>query len=360
MSDRKIMVSVLCTTYNHERYIRQALDGFIAQKTDFEYEILVHDDASTDGTQSILKEYESKYPEKIKVIYRKKNLYSQGIRNMIMRYLLPRASGKYVAFCEGDDYWTDNDKLQRQVDYLENHKDVALCFHPVVVKFEHNNEKSSIFPKETDVNKFTLKDLLKNNFIQINSVMYRKQKYKDMSLDIMPGDWYLHLYHAKFGGIGFINKPMAVYRRHSAGIWWQSYSDKTKFWEDQGPNHINLFSTLLKMFGTNEKYGEIIHSALNNVVDTLVDIDLSKGTNIANEAFRKYPEALEDYLKGERKKLISLQHKNNDLIAENERLKNQVNSLSEELDEIRSSKGWRMLEKVYRAKANISRLLSRK
>src|SRR5690606_1543694 len=101
------LVSVSCITYNHSSYIRQCLDGFVMQKCDFAFEVLIHDDASTDDTQEIIKEYQAKYPEIIKAVLQKENQYSKGIRGISPRFNFPRAQGKYIAMCEGDDYWTD-------------------------------------------------------------------------------------------------------------------------------------------------------------------------------------------------------------------------------------------------------------
>lgn len=120
-----ILVSVICDVYNHEPYLRQCLDGFISQKTDFAFEVLIHDDASTDNSASIISEYTQKYPKIFKPIIQKENQYSKRI-GIWQTYQFPRVLGKYVAFCEGDDCWIDSLKLQKQVDYLENHPECVL------------------------------------------------------------------------------------------------------------------------------------------------------------------------------------------------------------------------------------------
>lgn len=124
---RPIMVTIRCTVFNHERYLRECLEGFVMQKTNFRFEAIVHDDASTDGSAAIIKEYAEKYPEIIKPIYETENQYSKhdGSLGRIMR---EHTHGKYVAFCEGDDYWTDPLKLQKQVDALENNPECKICF----------------------------------------------------------------------------------------------------------------------------------------------------------------------------------------------------------------------------------------
>ena len=105
-----IVVSVYCLAYNHEQYIRDALEGFVRQKTNFRYEVLVHDDASTDNTPAIIREYAQKYPDIIKPIFQTENQYSKGVK-ILPEIIHPKSSGRYIAFCEGDDYWCDENKL---------------------------------------------------------------------------------------------------------------------------------------------------------------------------------------------------------------------------------------------------------
>jgi glycosyltransferase involved in cell wall biosynthesis len=119
------LVSICTITYNHAPFIRQCLDGFLMQKTNFPFEVLIHDDASTDGTEEIIREYEAKYPELIKPLYEKENQYLKGRRGSKI-FNFPRARGKYIALCEGDDYWTDPLKLQKQVEFLEANPDYGM------------------------------------------------------------------------------------------------------------------------------------------------------------------------------------------------------------------------------------------
>ena len=122
----KPLVSICCITYNHEPYIRDCLDGFVMQRTNFPFEVLIHDDASTDRTADIIREYEAKYPDIVKPIYQTENQFSKGVSlSMTLNY--PRARGKYIAKCEGDDYWVDPLKLQKQFDFLESHPDYSMC-----------------------------------------------------------------------------------------------------------------------------------------------------------------------------------------------------------------------------------------
>jgi len=125
------LVSVCCITYNHEKFICDAIEGFLMQKTDFPFEIIIHDDASTDGTADIIRKYEEQYPGIIKTICQTENQYSQGKKPMA-EFVFPKARGKFIALCEGDDYWTDPLKLQKQVDFLENNPEYVVCYHDVV------------------------------------------------------------------------------------------------------------------------------------------------------------------------------------------------------------------------------------
>ena len=206
--DEKALVSIITVTYNHKNYIRECLDSFLMQKTNFKFEILIHDDASNDGTTEIIKEYEQKYPDIIKPIYETENQFSKGI-SISRRYNFPRVKGKYVAVCEGDDYWTDSYKLQKQVDFLEANPDYSICFHPVRVIYDGFDMEEQIWPRDEHIqNGFTLENLLKYNFIQSSSIMYR-WGFKDKNLwdvypdGLLPGDWYMHLLHAKLGKIGY-------------------------------------------------------------------------------------------------------------------------------------------------------------
>lgn len=137
---RPIMVSIRCTAYNHEKYIRDALEGFVMQKTNFRFEAIVHDDASTDGTAAIIREYAEKYPDIIKPIYETENQYSKH-DGSLTKIMNEACKGKYIALCEGDDYWIEPYKLQKQVDFLESSPDYSMCwtdaFVEIMVKKRH-------------------------------------------------------------------------------------------------------------------------------------------------------------------------------------------------------------------------------
>jgi glycosyltransferase involved in cell wall biosynthesis len=212
-SDNAVRVSVLCQTFNHAAFIGQALSSFLAQKTSFSLEVIVHDDASTDGTADIVREFAAKYPETVRSVMQTSNLYSHGVRGMVAKFLLPLARGQYWIVCDGDDYFTDENKLEKQVRFLNERPDHSLCFHPVQVCFDDHSEPSYQLPEEGSVRAFDLDtDVWSGNFISASSVMYRRQSYHDLSIaNMLPNDWYLILFHAMAGRIGFIPDVMSVY-----------------------------------------------------------------------------------------------------------------------------------------------------
>ena len=219
--DKNVLVQIICSTYNQEKYIGKCLDGFIMQKTNFKFEVLVCDDASTDKTADIIKEYQNKYPEIIKPIFNKENQYSKGVSNW-MTYLFPACNSKYVAICDGDDYWCDENKLQKQVDLLEANPDYSLCFHPVKMIYENTNKPSQIIGKCKTKNPQSLDKLTRVNFIPSNSVMYRfellKKQLNNYPKEIYPRDWFNHILVGNQGKMGYLPVVMAVYRRNEQGI----------------------------------------------------------------------------------------------------------------------------------------------
>ena len=253
---KTVKLSIVCIAYNHAAFIRDCLDSFVMQKTDFPFEILIHDDASTDGTADIIREYEARYPGLFRTILQTENQFSKSVP-ILKTFIYPLVRGKYVALCEGDDYWTDPLKLQKQVDAMEARPDVAVCFHPVTVHWEDGSAPESIFPSRKerfDKTELSLDDLLKRNFIQTNSALYRWRFHTD-SLDlipegILPGDWFMHLLHAQTGKILFLDEPMAVYRRHAGGIWTGAGQSKEWFRRCTIPV-LRFYQALEKTFGVN-------------------------------------------------------------------------------------------------------------
>lgn len=171
------LVSISCITYQHAPYIRQCLDGFLMQKTDFAFEVLIHDDASTDGTAEIIKEYEAKYPDIIKPIYQTENQWVKGRRGS-RTFNFPRAKGKYIALCEGDDYWTDPLKLQKQVDFLEGNEEYGMVYTSFNTVDEFGDNLILDFYNKSIFKSFSgdvFLELLKGNFILTLTTLFRKE-----------------------------------------------------------------------------------------------------------------------------------------------------------------------------------------
>lgn len=218
--EEQIQVSVICNAYNHERYIRDALDSFLMQKTDFVYEILVHDDASTDHTADIIREYEEKYPDIVKPIYQTENQYAKGV---LTYFQYPRAKGKYYAFCEGDDYWTDPLKLQKQFDVLEAHPEVDMCAHAgVAVRADTKELFVEVAPRGEDC-LIPVEDVImgEGGFVVTNSLMYRASMEKNQPRfrKNFNFDYTMQIHGALRGGMLYLADCMSAYRYMSAGSW---------------------------------------------------------------------------------------------------------------------------------------------
>jgi len=214
-----IQVSIICNTYNHEAYIRDALDGFLMQKTNFAFEILVHDDASTDHTAEIIREYEAKYPELIKPIYQTENQYSQK-KLISVEFQLPRVRGNYIAFCEGDDYWTDENKLQKQVDAMEAHPEVDICAHSASMVLANTGRNMQVLaPRDTDAI-IPVEQVIAGGggFVATASLMYRSTMIEQCN-KIMALDYAWQIYGSIRGGMLFLKDNMACYRYMTPGSW---------------------------------------------------------------------------------------------------------------------------------------------
>ena len=218
-----MLVSICCLTYNHAAYIRECLDGFLMQRTDFPVEIIVHDDASTDGTQDILREYQARYPDRFHLILQTENQYSKGVN--VAQYFLPYIHGKYIAFCEGDDYWTDPDKLQRQVDFLGAHPDHSMCCHRIIwyIQDEGKFEERAypIVPNKEGIS-FTLRNWIDwGHFFQTSSVGVCEDSIDIKFLSLFERSKDTHLYYSVLerGKGYFFNDSASVYRVTRRGVW---------------------------------------------------------------------------------------------------------------------------------------------
>ena len=221
--DRPLMVTVQTITFNQERYIRQCLEGIVKQQTNFRFEAIIHDDASTDNTVKIILEYAEKYPDIIKPIIETENQYSK-FDGSLARIMLENTKGKYYAVCEGDDYWIDPLKLQKQFDYMESHPQCSMCFHPVYDLLPTGEKKEDKPKVIKDI--YGVDDVIMEAgaLIRLASTFYRTdflmtEGYPDFWIKAPIGDYPSTMYYASKGQIGFINDMMSVYRVHAIGAW---------------------------------------------------------------------------------------------------------------------------------------------
>ncbi|MCC9608439.1 glycosyltransferase [Blastopirellula sp. JC732] len=216
-------VSVCIITYNHERYIRQAIESVLRQKTSFPIEIVIGEDCSTDKTRSIVEEAQKQESERIKLLKRDANVGM--MRNFLETYHACR--GDFIALLEGDDYWTDPGKLQRQVELLESHPNWSLCFHSA--DYVDGKGRSLGYRHPQSCNEtLDVGEIAKRNYVQTCSVMVRRSmlpQLPDYFLDLKLGDWPLCILAAKQGPLGYCDAPMAAYRVHDGGVWTSGAND---------------------------------------------------------------------------------------------------------------------------------------
>lgn len=287
MKDKNIVVSIACLAHNHASYISQCLDNFVLQKTDFSFEILIHDDASIDGTTDIIRNYEAKYPNIIKPIYQTENEYSKG--RDVFGINVSRARGKYIAICEGDDYWTDPYKLQKQVDFLENNDEYSMCFHNALVIYDDKSQKTHLFndfQKDCDL---SLQQALYNWYVPTASMVFRKDKILPLpnwvnKEHIFCGDQIIILMTLNAGKVRCLNDVMSVYRRFSVS----SLSKRFK----KGGLETNIYSNeqLIKLYQLylNEVTGDkkfIIEYRINQVKNILRFLKALQSKNIIQLLF---------------------------------------------------------------------------
>ena len=218
--DVVVKVSVLMITYNQDQFVGQAIESVLSQQVDFEYELVIGEDCSTDRTREIVASFGAKFPDRIRLLLPKSNLGMQEN----FKATLAACSGQYVAILEGDDYWTSPLKLKRQVEFLDAHSDCAMCFHSVVRSpCLEGCQAESIFPDSTYTReRYTTKDLLVENFIPTCSVMFRRGlfgKFPDWIGPLGFSDWPVHILNSQAGSVGYIKQTMGVYRVHSEGAW---------------------------------------------------------------------------------------------------------------------------------------------
>ena len=273
------LLSIACITFNHEKYIQDTLDAFLTQKTNFPFEIIIHDDCSNDETAKIIREYEIKFPKIIKPIFQSENQYSKGTRAILATFVYPKCSGRYIALCEGDDYWIDENKLQKQVDFLEKNPDYGLCYTRAK---EFLQNKHSFSRKKFGSYVDSFEDLLiKGNRIPTLTVCAKKELIMQYVDEIKPqekkwlmGDYPMWLYIALKSKVKFFNKETSVYRvlqnsaSHSSSAeknydFHKSAYDIRKFFSDMSGISIEDWDEIKMKFYENSN---LMKKTLNNAV----------------------------------------------------------------------------------------------
>lgn len=287
----QVLVSIICTAYNHEKYIEKTIKGFLMQKTTFKYEILIHDDASTDNTAHIIKKYEKQYPELFKVIYQKENQYSQN--KSPSKYLFELSNAKYFAFCEGDDYWIDEYKLQKQVDFLEKNKDFYATYHNVLVVNEENkiiSSEQNAYPLYDDhVLEFS-KDIMLSMIGQTASIVCRnfwkefgqKEKMEFLCCQANGDKKYAIIFSNK-GKVRYFSEIMSCYRRTYTGDSWNA---RTKN-KNLCLFNYNALKSLSKMIENIFEKSIDIKQDLENIVLSSFIIYIKSPTKINKKIFYK-------------------------------------------------------------------------
>ena len=290
-SNDPIMVSICCTVYNHEKYLRKCLDGFVMQKTNFKYEILIHDDASTDSSANIIREYEKKYPDIIKPIYQSENQYSQGIK-ISWTYQYPRVKGKYIALCEGDDYWSDNHKLQKQFNALEKHSDCVFCTHRVRFIADSGEIINQSLPTSINHTVILKKDewvkgcLSSNYLFQTSSYFFKSKIVKKYIYEIpefikaaIVGDTPLMLLSADIGNCIYLEDEMSCYRINSDSSWTRSMQNV-----NQRRKHVQKGIEYLSIYN---QFSDYIYDKYINFYVQMTKINFEFSSNNFKAIFSK-------------------------------------------------------------------------
>lgn len=267
---KEIKVSIVCIAYNHADYIRDALEGFLNQRVDFAYEIVVHDDASTDETATIIRKYEKKYPGLIRGIYQKENQYLK-CDNIFHRYIIPVCRGKYVALCEGDDCWVDHNKLQIQITYMEKHPECFLTAHSAVIYDATEKSIKQQLPFLEEKNLTAEEIIMKyHGNLPTASMIFRKEicNADDFFWKSGVGDTPMQMYALAKGEIHYFDRVMSLYRFNHNGSWDYEYLRNRKKRIVHAIRMTHFFSQY--DIYTKGKYHEIVEWKKNSYIDEAV------------------------------------------------------------------------------------------
>lgn len=241
----ELLLSVSMVTFNHEKYIAQAIEGVLMQKCSFDFELVIGEDCSTDNTKKIILDFQKKYPKIIKPIFNKKNI---GPNYNIIQ-LFNKSKGKYIAICDGDDYWTDENKLEKQLDHLETHPEISLCFHRTNI-LRNENSKLTVHSLPKPQPNYSFGDLIEHDlFVPSNSVIFLNtiKKFPKWFYKLPYGDIGIYFLVTRNANMGFLPEIMSIYRIHENGMW--SQKDK----KEQYKAKYEFFKTLFPYLKKSEK-----------------------------------------------------------------------------------------------------------
>jgi glycosyltransferase involved in cell wall biosynthesis len=287
----EIKVSIICNTYNQEDYIRDAIESFLEQETDFSYEILIHDDASNDGTKKIIEEYATCYPEIIRPFYQEENQYSKGAF-ITRQYQYPRVKGKYTTICEGDDYWIDTHKLQKQVDVLEKNPGCDICVHAAIVVDATTKKRiRDIAPSDSNT-LFSTEEVISGGggFVATNSIMIRSTLINDFPAfrNALNIDYTMQINGALRGGMLYLADCMSAYRFAAKSSWTEKMSKDSAAYCKHIKEVINMLTIL-----DEETYGKYTETIKNCIFKEEGKILLKK-----REYKKIFKGGYDEYLKG--------------------------------------------------------------
>ncbi len=258
-----VKVSVLCTVYNHEKYLERCLISLVNQKTSFKFEILVHDDCSTDNSKQIIEKFHKKYPNLIVPIYEKENQYSQNVK-INKDILMPRMKGKYFCFCEGDDYWIDSNKLEKQYCFLENNSEYKFCVHNAIM-VDKNDKKIGTITPLFNGGDLTCEDFIKNGggFVATNSIFACSSLTKQLPkyFDFKTMDYFWQIYLSSCGKTYCFKDYMSAYRVASEGSWTErvlNNREKCLAYKRDLIKSLNLINEEMKW-----KYNQLFQEQIN-------------------------------------------------------------------------------------------------
>ncbi len=297
MTETKPKVSVLIATYNHARYVRVTLESVLAQETRFPFEVVICDDGSSDGTRNIIEEYAARYPLQLRLSCREKNAGDKGLTNFLLGLQMCR--GEYIATLDGDDYWIDSSKLQRQTDFLDSRSDYSMCFHNCRVEYEDGQSWDTV--RFLSGERVTTEDLLKNSMGQMSTIVIRQDvaaKLREsvrLLNDWLLSDWFIGIVASQLGFVGYIDRVMSVFRQHH-GSGFTSLGRATQWAE-----FVYGFEAVEEMLG--KRYRDLVRQAIcvrsyTAAVEYERDRDFVNARRFLSRALKGDPAWLEPYCAG--------------------------------------------------------------